>query len=91
MSTNEPRHVITPSGHPKETVEWLEWRGYRAAVITPFREAKEFLPSLGGPFVSGYENVGKAGVMYGRKNEPLFLAQVGDVLVWDGFCVKVEE
>ncbi len=87
MSNHEPRHVITPSGHPKETLEWLEWRGYRAAVVQPVIQEVMF-PGIP---ATGAEMIGKAGVVFGRKNHPLVLAQVGDVLVWDGSHVTIEE
>jgi hypothetical protein len=86
------RHPIAPETLLKDTVEWVEHWGYRAAFVAPHREPKDFLPVLGGePVLSGWEMVGKAGILYGRKNEPLFLAQVGDVLLWDGYIIKIEE
>jgi hypothetical protein len=32
-----------------------------------------------------------AGVVFSRRNEPAFIAVVGDVLVWDGQDVRVQE
>jgi hypothetical protein len=64
-------HILTPLGDPTETVAWLKWRGYRAAISS-----------------SAFS---KPGVFFGRKNQPLLLAQVGDVLVWDGQNVVIEE
>lgn len=89
---SDETHLIDPSIHPKETLDWLEDHGYRCVAVYPKREPKDFLPAFGGePIMSGWEMVGKSGVLFGRKNEPVFLAQVGEVLVWDGICVKVEE
>lgn len=31
------------------------------------------------------------GIVFARKNEPAFIATVGEVLVWDGKNVRVEE
>lgn len=31
------------------------------------------------------------GIVFGKKNEPLFLAEAGDVLVWDGTKISIEE
>lgn len=85
-------YTLTPTGDPKETVEWLEWRGYRVAIIPPFKLPRSYLPvANGSPMPSGFETVSKAGVLFGRKNQPMYLAQVGDVLIWDGQNVVIEE
>lgn len=91
VSTVDHRHVIVPAGMMEETLAWLEGRGYRTALVLPSRQDIEFPLGAHGPLLGGTKMVGKVGVLYGRKNEPLSLAQVGDVLVWDGICVKIEE
>lgn len=75
------RHVLIPMGNVKETVAWLEWRGYRCAVVTPMTVDTAM----------GSEYVGKAGVLFSKKNEPAVLAQVGDVLEYDGDAIWIEE
>jgi hypothetical protein len=92
-ATVREKHTLTPSGDLKETVEWLEWRGYRCAVSEPYKTPLNSVPAIHAPgnYVLGYTQVGKMGVLFGRKNEPLFLAQVGDVLVWDGQNVTIQE
>lgn len=90
VSTVDDRHVIAPAGMQEDTLAWLEGRGYRTALVNPSYQPLE-VPGMPGPYFGGTKVVGKPGVLYGRKNEPMFLAQVGDVLVWDGCCVKVEE
>lgn len=85
-------HTIAPETLLRDTVEWLEQWGYRAAFVDPHRDPTRSLPVIGGaPIVTGWETVAKAGVLYGRKNEPLFLAQVGDVLLWNGYTIMIEE
>lgn len=91
VSTVDNRHVIAPAGMMEETLAWLEGRGYRAALVLPSNQPMEVPFGSRGLTYSGTKAVGKPGVLYGRKNEPLFLAQVGDVLVWDGIGVKIEE
>lgn len=77
----DERHVLTPSGDVKETVAWLEWRGYRCAVVQPMKV----------PTYLGTEYVGKPGVLFSKKGDPLVLAQIGDVLEYDGETVTIEE
>jgi len=91
VSTVDNRHVIAPAVMMEETLAWLEGRGYRTAIVSPSYEPLSIPGGANGQFFGGTKVVGKPGVLYGRRNEPLFLAQVGDVLVWDGFCVKVED
>jgi hypothetical protein len=85
-------HTLTPAVSIKDTVEWLEWRGYKVALIQPIQQSMEIPQSVHGPYpFAGVGLVGKSGVIFGRKNEPLILAQVGDVLVWDGQNVTIQE
>ena len=93
MSTVDDRHVITPAGRTEETLAWLEGRGYRAGLVSPSYEAAEYSMSGSppGPFMGGMKLVGKAGVVFGKKNEPVIIAQIGDVLVYDGDTVSIEE
>lgn len=91
VSTVDSKHTITPAGTMEDTLAWLEGRGYRTAVAQPVCVPLDIPGEDGQRFFGGSKLIGKPGVLYGRRNEPLFLAQVGDVLVWDGTCVKVEE
>jgi hypothetical protein len=71
-------HILAPTSDPRETIDWLKWRGYRGVLVTAS------VYDAGSMF--GYT---PGALLFGRKNEIVKIAEVGDVLTWDGTDIQV--